>query len=627
MICANGYDILETVKRSVLRRGREGCVGVRMMWRKLKLLSGSYSFKIVISYWLIGFLPFLLISNIIFHYFTVYVQTSSIETLQETHARVDEIISDNIESVSNVLDSAQNYNMFGRIDTLLSEMTAPDSMNRLSVVMNIFLQSSMSVENVIAVNRDEEWMHVSRYKKYRSGYYDFEGKGLINPDMDERVYMIPRHHSQAYFSNANSYVVSMIKNFTDSDGAYVGSIMIDINLSYFQDMLQSNPKAGYFALTDSEHYCILSNDIWNVDNEIQTEGIAAYPVDFDFNNNLPKSSSFFIESDINGVWRAYTYIEKDVLTSNINEIRRAFVTLVVVITLMLLLISLWYTHRLTAPVSRIVSQLKIVQSGNLDICLADERVTEFSQIISGINEMIQKLKIHIDQTYCARMKQKEAELNVLKMQINPHVLYNMLEIINMTAIEQDDYKVSDMITSLGAQFKYMLSNDRDFVTLREEIEILNYYFLFIKMRYDNKIRLNVRAKDSLMDFTVMKFILQPLVENSVKHGYDNSAAPPQTMDINVNIMLYGEEYLLVDVFDNGKGMEKEQLETLRQRVCSAQDSDAKDSIGLKNVCSRLHFFYGEAFAAEINSLPGLGTEVLLKIPLGTVREEAEDEQN
>ena len=128
-----------------------------------------------------------------------------------------------------------------------------------------------------------------------------------------------------------------------------------------------------------------------------------------------------------------------------------------------------------------------------------------------------------------------------------------------------------------------------------------------------------------MDFTVMKFILQPLVENSVKHGYDNSAAPPQTMDINVNIMLYGEEYLLVDVFDNGKGMAKEQLETLRQRVCSAQDSDAKDSIGLKNVCSRLHFFYGEAFAAEINSLPGLGTEVLLKIPLGTVREEAEDE--
>lgn len=170
-------------------------MGVRMMWKKLKLLSGSYSFKIVISYWLIGFLPFLLISNIIFHYFTVYVQTSSIETLRETHARVDEIITDNIESVSNVLDSAQNYNMFGRIDTLLSEMTVPDSMNRLSVVMNIFLQSSMSVENVIAVNRDEEWMHVSRYKKYRSGYYDFEEKELINPNMDERVYMIPRHHS------------------------------------------------------------------------------------------------------------------------------------------------------------------------------------------------------------------------------------------------------------------------------------------------------------------------------------------------------------------------------------------------------------------------------------------------
>lgn len=597
------------------------------MRKKLKLLSGSYSFKIMVSYWLIGLIPFLIISSVIFHYLTVFIQTSSIETLQETHGRVDEMISDNIESVINVLDSAQNYNMYGRIDTLLSTMTVPDSMNRLSVVMNIFLQTGMSVENVIAVNSDGEWMHASRYKKYRSGYYNFENDGIIDRNMSEDSYILPRHHSQEYFSNANSYVVSVIKNFVGSDGDYAGSIIIDINLSYFQNMLQNNQKTGYFALTDYENYCILSNDIWNVDNYIQSEGIASYPVNFDFTNNLPKDSSFFIESDINGIWKALTYIEKDALSSKIDAIRDTFFIMVVLITCVLLLISFWYTHRLTAPVSRIISQLKSVQDGNLDIRLMDEKVSEFSQIISGINEMIKKLKIHIDQTYYAHIKQKEAELNVLKMQINPHVLYNMLEIINMTAIEQDDYKVSDMIVSLGSQFKYMLSNDSDFVTLREEIEIVNHYFLFIKMRYDDKIRLNIKMEDTLKEFTVTKFILQPLVENSVKHGYDNNAVPPQNMDININIMLQGKEYLLIDVFDNGKGMEREELEKLRRCICETQSYDTMDSIGLQNVCNRLHFFYGDEFAVEINSFPGLGTEILFKIPLSEVKGNADSSQN
>lgn len=595
------------------------------MRQKVRLLFRSFSFKIMLSYWLIGLLPLLLISSFIFHYLTVFIQTNSIEALQETHNRVDEIVSSNITAVTTTLDSVQNYNLYGRIDSLLASLTTPDSANRLSVLMNILLQSSESVENVIAVNGEGEWMHASRYQKYRSGYYDFENAGIIDRSQMTDAVILPRHHSQDYFSNADTYVVSVVKNFTDNDGNYVGSIIMDVNLSYFQNMLPNDGNSGYFALTDYENYCIFSNNIWNVDNYIPVEDMASYPVTFDFESKLPNESSFFIESDINGTWKALTYIDKNALTQEIDVMRNTFFLVIVLITIVLLLLSFWYTHQLTAPVNRIIAQMKGIQNGNLDVSLQDEKVPEFSQIVSGLNEMIEKLKIHIDQTYHAHIKQKEAELNVLKMQINPHVLYNMLEIINMTAIEQDDYKVSSMVVSLGSQFKYMLSNDRDFVPLREEIEIVNHYFLFVQIRYDDRIRLNIKVEEPLKDLLVTKFILQPLVENSVKHGYDNCAVPPPNMDININIMLFGEEYLIIDVFDNGKGMEKDQLEMLQKHISDAQGDSPMNSIGLKNVCERLRFFYGARFSAEINSFPGLGTKIHLKIPLKEAAEDADDQ--
>ena len=129
----------------------------------------------------------------------------------------------------------------------------------------------------------------------------------------------------------------------------------------------------------------------------------------------------------------------------------------------------------------------------------------------------------------------------------------------------------------------------------------------------------------MKDLLVTKFILQPLVENSVKHGYDNCAVPPPNMDININIMLFGEEYLIIDVFDNGKGMEKDQLEMLQKHISDAQGDSPMNSIGLKNVCERLRFFYGARFSAEINSFPGLGTKIHLKIPLKEAAEDADDQ--
>jgi two-component system sensor histidine kinase YesM len=200
------------------------------------------------------------------------------------------------------------------------------------------------------------------------------------------------------------------------------------------------------------------------------------------------------------------------------------------------------------------------------------------------------------------------------MQINPHYLYNTLEIINMTAIKHENHEVSSMILSLASQFKDMFSIKTNHTTLSQEIDSVKNYFLFINIRYNNRITLDVKLPDALRDIQIVKFILQPLVENSVKHGFCDPS-PDRKMNISINIMRTQENFLIISVFDNGRGIEEKKLKSLVKYINNEQSDITIESVGLKNVCERLRLFYGNDFSVEINSFENLGTNILLKIPL------------
>ena len=585
----------------------------------LGLLTRSLFFKNMLSYLLVGILPMLIMGLFVFSYFTSTLQARSIASVQSAHEKYDKIVSTEMTNIQTTLNSVQDYISYDSIDKLLLNISAPESRERISVILNILLQSGMCVENAIAVNNDGEWIYASRYKKYASDYNLLRTDIIIDRSdvFSEDAVIMPRHHGQNYFNNANSYVVSIVKRFGDETGKYVGSIIVDVNVFYFKNIIQEDIDCGYFAMTDMSNYCIFSDDIWRIDGNIPVDGMALYPLSHNFADEPVRDKCFFIESSINGIWKTFTYVDREALTANVDIVRNIFLLVVLVLKVILLLLSTYYTYRFTAPVNRILNNLQIIKTGNFSVSLKDEKVAEFSQIAHGINDMQQSLKVYINKTYNAQIKQKEAELNALKMQISPHFLHNMLEIINMTAIEQDDYKVSSMIISLASQFEYMLSNDGEYVTLEEEMKIISHYFLFVKMRYDDRIHLAINMPESLKDKRILKFILQPLVENSVIHGYDNAAVQSQAMNININVMLADDGCLIIDVSDNGKGMDRETLEDLRRFIKKDINEDNEksthsNSIGLKNVCRRLQFFYGDKFTVEIDSFEQIGTKIHIK---------------
>ena len=582
------------------------------MKKRFSDLRYSMSGRIILSYITIGLIPILLLGMFGFSYFSGFIQTRTIEYLRNTQQNFRETVTNDITAMTAQLDSLQNYMPSARIPDLLSSIEDEKSNESLQMLMNILLQTNVNTENVIAVNASGAWEHMSRYKKYPYLEYEFSNGELINEikALGADASALPLHHSQGYFNNMNEYVISVAKNFYN-ENEYAGSIIVDINPTYFSKLLQNGEKNVHITMTDKNNFCIYSSHARDIDTYIDTNGAPVYTLEHDFSNSLPRPDTFYIETDICNVWKLLMRVNRSDLTSETDMIQQIFYITLLFIAAILILLSLFYSKLLSAPVTRMVKQMHTIRNGKLNIRLTEEKVTELSQIASGVNEMLDDLDMHIRQTYSARIKQKEAELNALKMQINPHFLYNMLELINATAIEQNASQVSSMIISLASQLRYMLSDNNDFVTIREEIDIVHHYFTFVNMRYEENILLNINIADSLKEYKIMKFVLQPLIENAVKHGYN----PERKLVISVNIMLSSDKILIIDIVDNGNGMDEEHLLKLRKQLESEEKDTKSENIGLKNVCRRLQFFYGPQFNAEIDSFKELGTSIRLKIPM------------
>ena len=155
--------------------------------------------------------------------------------------------------------------------------------------------------------------------------------------------------------------------------------------------------------------------------------------------------------------------------------------------------SLFFSRRLTRPIRNMMDQMSQVENGNFDIQLPVDSRDEIGILSQRFNEMSAALKTYINQSYVAAIKQTEAELTALKSQIYPHFLYNTLEIIRMTALENNDMRVSEMIEALSQQIHYLIGPVQDMVSLEKELDIVRKYIYLLNCRIDGKVQLMTEA--------------------------------------------------------------------------------------------------------------------------------------
>lgn len=240
--------------------------------------------------------------------------------------------------------------------------------------------------------------------------------------------------------------------------------------------------------------------------------------------------------------------------------------------------------------------LPVVLLSNLLIC-----IHIIKSVINSYRKMTEKI-------YVQSLTEKELNLQMLRSQINPHFLYNTLDSMRMTALKGGAQNLALMCGLLAGILRYGVSGTANLVTVAEEYRHLNEYIELIRLRYTN-IEICTYIDPSVMDYKIIRLLLQPLVENSVTHGLEDNPSGGV-------IQIWGyckKDYLIFTVSDNGAGMSEEHLKLLRGYL--NDENTAFKSIGLKNIKKRIQLYYGSSYDLTISSRLYEGTAVTVTLPI------------
>jgi sensor histidine kinase YesM len=231
--------------------------------------------------------------------------------------------------------------------------------------------------------------------------------------------------------------------------------------------------------------------------------------------------------------------------------------------------------------------------------------------------MTARLQTLIDEVYRSEInkkelefRKKEAELNALQQQINPHFLYNTLETIYWMAMSKGENEIGEMVTALGNFFRKSINKGIEYVTVAEEVQNVQYYVYLQKIRFQERFSVVWDIDQRIMGYRIIKLVLQPIIENAIIHGVES-------LERGGLIIVKGYEKggrLYFEVIDNGKGMPQQKLREFEQHINST-NADSGRSVGIKNVHQRIRLYYGEEFGIHITSRENKGTRVVLELPV------------
>lgn len=408
-------------------------------------------------------------------------------------------------------------------------------------------------------------------------------------------------------------VVSVVKAVTDeATGRIKGVILIDMKLHVVEDIFADTAlgESGFIFLIDrigNIVYAPVNKIVYRVRNEwLNSQKHSAV--------RRIKGSSYQLmweESPYTGWKTVGVFSLNEVLKPVINS--RYYSIIIAALTVVLaFMASVFFASSIARPVVKLRLLMKQVEAGNLSPRFRDKGNDEIIQLGNGFNTMVAELQKLIDLVYHEQQSKREAEVKILQQQIKPHFLYNTLDTIQWMAQEREAYDIVELVGALTKLFRIGLSQGRELIPVRDEIDHVRSYLTIQKARYEDKFDFKIAVDDAVLDFLVLKLSLQPLVENAIYHGIKERRG-------HGAIEVEGEkrdDHLVLRVTDDGIGMSDEELLHLRTVLeNSAANKPANAGFALLNVNERIRLTFGPEYGVRIYSKSGFGTTVEVMHPL------------
>jgi len=398
-------------------------------------------------------------------------------------------------------------------------------------------------------------------------------------------------------------------------GEAKGVVVVNINQNYFDSLLSNIPdiENKKLYILDDRSNIIYQNSNDPYEMYVDVNQLSSFQEKEKTEIKKVGNNNFLISITQSGYygWKYISVIPMDTLMDKLAYVKRISFQVMLVSLLISILLSFIYAYENYRPVKTLIEVISQHEQGKDISNINFKRNNEYKYIIYNvINNFIEKNEIKKKLTE-EKLLQKETQLYALQSQINPHLLYNVLDTINWEAINLlgVDNNISKTIINLADNLRYITNQSNNLVSFAEDLKHLRNFSFIYETLYSGRIKFQFQINYEVMNYYTLKLLIQPLAENAVLHGL----ADLDKKGIVKIVIKKVNDTIRIKVVDNGCGIERDKLNQIRKNISSFDTPDSK-SLGLKNVNHRINLHYGEDYGLKILSKQNWGTAVYMTIP-------------
>lgn len=519
----------------------------------------------------------------------------------------DILLKDNEKETESSRFENQKY-----VDTILEHIiTGNESIQRATIVNeygNVYsTDSSVPQAYVDAVEeRMGEWsLSVGRDREF---YYG----GLQNGQTAILTYLQPLY---GYNNNKEMALLAVDLNYTNLKSVLSNLFSDEKNgtsLIYYNNKVLF--RIGKRKLDQGQKWHLMKKSDGILSDNQQTEMIT-----LDEENMI-----LTVRQNIQTGWKIAMFTSEQDMFQDIEQKMLRNIFLLVVISFLAFVVSSYYTRSIAAPLEHFCAAIRNMGNGKLNrIEMQDRRMTrEVMNVVDNYNEMADRMNEYLSRELVYERNQRIIQSKMLKYQINPHFLYNTLNTIASMGELSDFPEIVTIAKNLSYIMQYNLRGS-SFVSLASEIEMVKSYIEIQQIRFPDTFAVQYDIAEDVKELQIIKFILQPIVENIFQHGFSK-----KNQDNQILIRAYREEKrLFLVVRDNGRGIEKEKIREINAKLAEErkytdeEDTGEHQSIGIYNVNRRIRIYYGKEYGVRIAENTAQGAEMILTLEAAVEGEE------
>jgi two-component system sensor histidine kinase YesM len=461
---------------------------------------------------------------------------------------------------------------------------------------------------------------VSLYAKESHTVYSIKDDNYlvneISNDSNSKWDHLARTSHYVFESNKGEQSFSLTRSIVRfEDRKIVGGISLEINWKIIDrvlDMLKSEEDSSVFLLNR------LGQIIYNP-NQVKQPPVNFREIIKQINNRKDNVSYFktnnayiFFQKAVHDKVVIVKVIPNSMIMNGAMKTLKYGIIISVFSIILSVFLSIVVAFRTTKPIIKLVHAMQEVEDNNLDVKIETQRKDEIGLLEKKFTSMIQRIKELIEKGYKNEIEKRNAQFMALQAQINPHFLYNTLQLIGGMAITHNAREIYSVISALSDMFRYITRKQADLVLIGQEMNHIKNYLFIQNLRFEGKVETDIYIEEGTEHYYIPMLSLQPIVENAFNHGFEQKMA---LWKLSIEVQKVFDD-IEITITDNGVGIQEERLQEIREQLQYNVNHplDSKGSIGIKNVDARIKLYFGNDYGLDISSEFGNGTQVIIRIP-------------